>query len=145
MMDNIVRWNEGGVLRNLHEAELMTLWFPLIGKVLVMDLRHNEREGPFIALDRVIGARERVRYLERLRPHFPTPDNLTFAQWWRSARGLETTGALDDLRGRLERMAWPQASSQLDRAYRQLIKDERSEALGLITGDPEMTKTLWQR
>lgn len=51
MMDNVFRWNMNGVLKNLHEAELMTLILPLIAKALIIDLRHDEREGPFVGVD----------------------------------------------------------------------------------------------
>ncbi|MDE3076359.1 MAG: hypothetical protein KGJ86_13135 [Chloroflexota bacterium] len=140
------RWNMQGVLKTLQEAEVMTLILPLFAKALMIDLRHNEREGPFIAVDGMVGsARERMRSLERLRPYFPKPTNVMIAPWWGFVRSLESSGALPELRERLRRLGFPQACDQLQQAYRDLLKQERTEIMALVRGDPEKTRTLWQK
>ena len=93
MMDNAFSWDMHAVLKHLHEAELMSLRFLCIGKVLMIDLRPDEREGPIIVVDGLSGnARERVRRMERLRPGSPVPDNVTIAQWPGSVRGWSLLG-----------------------------------------------------
>ncbi|MGH2519187.1 MAG: hypothetical protein ACRDF8_05235 [Chloroflexota bacterium] len=144
MMDNV--WNVQGVLRHVHEAQVMTLLFPLMSKVLVIDMRTNERDGPFFEVDDVVGGpRERVRSLQRWRPRFPAPENIAFGQWWSSVKALAEAGALEDLAGRLERLGSDGAKARLDRAYRQLLACEREELLALIHGDPERTRPVWPR
>jgi hypothetical protein len=145
MLDNI-RWNVQAVLRNMHEAQVMSLFFPYIGRALIIDLRHDELEGPAIAVDGMTsGPRERIDSIKKLRPRFDTPDNLTLAPWLGPVRSLETTGALADVSIRLERIARPEAQAALDGAYRELLEAERAEVLALIRGEVKRTKTLYQR
>lgn len=145
MMDNI-RWNVQAVLRNLHEAQVMSLFFPYIGRALIIDLRHDEMEGPAIAVDGMTsGPQERINSIKKLRPRFDAPDNLTLAPWLGPVRSLETTGALAGLADRLERLAQPEAKADLDRAYLELLAAERGEVLALIRGEVSRTKTLYQR
>lgn len=145
MMDNI-RWNVQAVLRNMHEAQVMSLFFPYIGRALIIDLRHDEMEGPVIAVDGMTtGPQERIDSIKKLRPRFDTPDNLTLAPWLGPVRSLESTGALADVANRLERIACPEAKDSLDRAYRELLAAERAEVLALIRGEVKRTKTLYQR
>jgi hypothetical protein len=146
MMDNLFRWNFRAILRNMHQAEVTSLFFPYLGRALIIDLRHDEVEGPVITIDGMVsGAQERMDSLKRLRPRFDIPHNLTLAPWLGSVRSLETTGALADVAGRLEAMGHPEVKRDLDNAYGQLLQLERGEVLALIRGDAERTRTLYQR
>lgn len=146
MMDNVFRWNVQAVLRNMHEAQVISLFFPYLGRALVVDLRHNECEGPFIAVEGMVaGPQERIDSLKRLRPTFETPENITLAPWMGPVRTLESSGALEEINQRLQRIGRPEAKAQLDHAYEQLGALERGEILALIRGDVQRTRTLYQR
>jgi hypothetical protein len=146
MMDNVFRWNVEAVLRNMHEAQVISLFFPYLGRALIVDLRHDEHEGPLITLDGMVaGPQERIDSLKHLRPRFETPENITLAPWLGPVRTLETSGALGDIRQRLERVGYPEAKTQLDCAYIDLLAVERGEIVALIRGDVRRTRTLYQR
>ena len=146
MMDNLFRWNVQGVLRNMHEAQVMSLFFPYLGRALIVDLRCDETEGPYIATAGLVsGPQERLERLRALRPRFEMPANVALAPWLGPVRSLETTGALADVAARLERLGHPEASADLDGAYRELLGIERGEVLALIRGDVQRTRTLFQR
>ncbi|MHB8619041.1 MAG: hypothetical protein ACYDAG_05605, partial [Chloroflexota bacterium] len=146
MMDNVFQWNIRGVLRNLHQAEVMSLFFPCLARVLIVDLRSDQVTGPLIQVDSAVGSpRERVESLERLRPGLPAPVNMTIAPWLGSVKSLSSSGALADLADRLGRLDQAAAVADLDRAYAVLLRVEREEVLALIRGDLERTRTLWQR
>ena len=146
MMDNVFRWNMQGVLRNIHEAEVISLFLPYVGRALIVDLRHDEREGPLITIDKLVGGpQERIESLRKLRPRFDLPSNITLAPWLGPVRSLESSGALADLNGRLERLGHSAVQGDLQRAYDELLALERGEVLALIRGDLERTKTLYQR
>jgi hypothetical protein len=146
MMDNVFRWNVHNVLRNMHEAQVISLFFPYLGRALIVDLRCDEAEGPFITTDGLVsGPEERLESLRKLRPRLELPDNIAVAPWLGSVRSLDSSGALADIRGRLERLGHPEAEAELDRAYRELLQLERGEVLALIRGDVERTRTLFQR
>ena len=146
MMDNVFRWNVHSVLRNMHEAQVISLFLPYLGRALIVDLRCDDSEGPFITTDGLVsGPEERIESLRRLRPRFELPNNITLAPWLGPVRSLETSGALADLSARLERIGHPEGQPALDRAYRDLLQLERGEILALIRGDVERTRTLFQR
>lgn len=146
MMDNIFRWNVQAVLRNMHEAQVISLFFPYLGRALIVDLRHDEAEGPLITVEGMVaGPQERLDSLKRLRPRFETPENITLAPWMGPVRTLETSGALSELAQRLQHIGRPEATDQLDRAYKELGAIERGEIVALIHGDVKRTRTLYQR
>lgn len=146
MMDNVFRWNVRAVLRNMNEAQVISLYFPYLGRALIVDLRHDEQEGPFITIDGMVaGPQERIDSLKRLRPRFDTPENIALAPWMGPVRTLETTGALDAVAQRLQRIGHVDAKDQLDRAFHQLTAIERGEIVALIQGDVQRTRTLYQR
>jgi len=146
MMDNVYRWNFRTVLRNMHEAQVISLFLPYLGKALIVDLRHTESEGPVITTDGLVsGPQERLEHLRQLRPHLELPSNITLAPWLGPVRTLESSGALAEVAGRLERLGYEDAKADLDRAYQELLALERREIVGLIRGDAERTKTLYQR
>jgi hypothetical protein len=146
MMDNVFRWNVRGVLRNMHEAQVISLFFPYLGRALIVDLRCDEAEGPFITTAGLVsGPEERLEHLRTLRPRFELPKNIALAPWLGPVRSLDTSGALADMAARLERIGHPEARSSLDGAYRELVQLERGEILALIRGDVERTRTLFQR
>lgn len=146
MMDNVYRWNFRTVLRNMQDAQVISLFMPYLGKALIVDLRCSETEGPVITTDGLVsGPQERIDHLRRLRPGFELPSNITLAPWLGPVRTLETSGALAELSARLERLGQPQAKADLEATYRELLALEHSEILALIRGDAERTKTLYQR
>jgi len=146
MMDNVYRWNVRAVLRNIHEAQVVSLFFPYLGRALIVDLRHDEQEGPLITTDGMVaGPQDRIDSLKRLRPRFKTPDNITLAPWLGPVRSLESSGAVAEIASRLEQMGQPGAKDALDQAYKELQAAEHGEILALIRGDVQRTKTLYQR
>jgi hypothetical protein len=146
MMDNAHRWNVRTVLRNIHEAQVISLFFPHLARALIIDLRHDEAEGPLITTDSLVsGPQERIDSLRKLRPRFDLPDNITLAPWLGPVRTLETSGAISDVASRLEAIGHSTAKGDLDAAYRELLSRERGEVLALIRGDVERTRTLYQR
>jgi hypothetical protein len=146
MLDNVFRWNVRSVLRNLHEAQVVSLYFPYLGRALIIDFRTDKAEGPLIAIDTLVsGPQERIESLKRLRPRFETPDTVAVSPWLGPVRTLESSGALAQAAKRLQRLGWVESELQLAETYDRLKALERSEILALIRGDVERTKTLYQR
>ena len=146
MMDNVFRWNVRAVLRNMHQAQVISLFFPYLGRALVVDLRCNENEGPLVSIEGMVaGPQERIESLKKLRPEFETPENITLAPWMGPVRTLESSGAIEELGRRLRATGHEHASDRLDQAYLELASLERGEVLALIRGDAKRTRTLYQR
>jgi hypothetical protein len=78
MMDNLYLWNADNALRSMRRAEVLSVYFPCLGKVLVVDLRHDAQDGPMVAIEGpVSSSEERAASIQRLRPRFPLPADLT--------------------------------------------------------------------
>lgn len=146
MLDEVNHWNAHGVLRTLRDAEVASILFRYLGRVLLLDMRHDYAEGPLICVDGLAGGpQERVARLKRLRPRFPNPENITLAPWVGSVGSFDRRGGLAEVSDRLRRSGYPEAIETLQRAFSALLSLEREEALALIRGDVQRTKALYQR
>ena len=47
-MDNDFRLDVSEILAAVEKAEVLTIFFPLLGKALLIDTRSNEVEGPIV-------------------------------------------------------------------------------------------------
>ncbi len=145
MMDNILGWNVGALLRNIAEAEVVSLYFPHLGRALVVDLRHDETDPPLIVIDGMVaGPRERMDSLKHMRPRFEPPQTLTVAPWLAPVKSMESSGALAAVGRRLAAVS-DADERRLGRAYAELLTIERDEVWALIRGDEQRTRTLYQR
>ena len=115
------------IIRHLLEAEVMSIFFPRIGKALIIDARHDYENGPTMLLDGMVESpEERLRSIKRLRPQFEQLAQLTLAPWAGSTRSFIERGVLDA-------------------TFRELRRVEREVMRDLVAGDPRTTRTLWQR
>src|SRR5436305_203654 len=89
-MDNAYNISSSKIIRALAEAEVMSIYFPRVGKALIVDARHDAENGPVIVLDDMVGsAQERLRSVQRLRPGFKDLGQLTLAPWIGSIGAFE--------------------------------------------------------
>ncbi|MBI2865883.1 MAG: hypothetical protein HYX99_00785 [Chloroflexi bacterium] len=125
-------------------AEVICILFPLVARTLVVDLRHDQQEGPLVQLMAPASSlEERLKILRRLRPRFPEPKRIAAFPWQGYVRGLVRVGLWDKLLERLVNSAQPAAVEACASALQQLQELERQEAVGAITG--ERYRSLWQR
>ena len=67
-MDNAFNLSSGKIIRALAEAEVMSIFFPRVGKALIVDTRHDADHGPVVLMDDMVGsAEERLQSVRRLR------------------------------------------------------------------------------
>ncbi|MBI2861801.1 MAG: hypothetical protein HYX89_03175 [Chloroflexi bacterium] len=143
-MDTFFRIDVDDILRSVDRAEAMTFFFPILGKVLLIDTRHNEREGPLVRIVPMVSSvEERVRNIERMRPSFGRPESITTIPWLRYVASFESLGVLDRLCRRLNALGWPECDHTCTQALEELKRCERREILAAIRG--EGYKALWER
>ena len=146
MLDNIYRWNVRGVLRTLHDAEVINVFFRHLACGLILDLRYDEGAEPLIMVDTLAsGPDDRIARLKQQRPRLAAPENVTLAPWYGSVRSFESRGALGEIASRLQRLGYTSSEERLNAAYAELLELERLEAWSLIRGDVKRTQTLYQR
>ncbi len=138
MIDDGVELDLTAVCQNIAEAEVITLYFPLLGRTLLVDTRRNAEVGTLVRV--VPMARdtgERLRSLRRLRPMLPRPDSITMIPWQMRARAVVSTGVWECLLRRVDDHA--AAEVCLD----QLATLERAEQIDAILG--RRYEALWTR
>ncbi len=132
------------VLDSLQGADVVSIFFPMLKRSLVVDMRSGGEDGPMVrVLPMVATPEERIRTVRRLRPHFPKPDHLAVIPWPKHVGSLRSLGIWDSLAARLATSGNVRSVRALDRAMGTLRRLEREEVCRALTGDSY--NTIWQR
>jgi len=143
-MDNIFDTYHERIIEAIREGDVVCIFFPRLGKTLILDLRHSIETPPAVMLDNMVSnARERLESLQRMRPEFPMPDEVRLAPWIGFVRSLRETGVLDAMIERCEQTGNQQVVQECRDVFRELERNERRLVKAIIRGDT--TRTIWQR
>jgi hypothetical protein len=133
------------VLANIEEAEVLTIFFPLLRKALVVDARHTDSVGPMLAIvPQVASMAERVEWVADARPEFGRPEFIMAVPWIKSIRSLGDHGVMERIRSLLTRRGiGPDAAATMTRrTFAELARLERTAMIAMIRGEGFVT--LWQ-
>ncbi len=141
-MDGDFRTDIDGILEQVATAEIVSFYFPLLRKSLLVDMRFTAEDDPLVLVAPAVSSpEERLRKLRRLRPQFPRPEDIALVMWPHHAAALQRSGVLDGVRERLEEARRAAPLAALENALRHLANLEREELVKAITGD--QYHTLW--
>jgi hypothetical protein len=145
-MDNAYNISSAKIINALAEAEVMSIFFPRVGKALIVDTRHDAEHGPVVLIDEMVGsAEERLQSVRRLRPEFTEIAQLTLAPWLGSTRSFAEQGILEAIVARFQAMGFPDAADEAMTAFHRLRRHETRVMRDLIAGDAQTTRTVWAR
>ncbi|HUH06544.1 MAG TPA: hypothetical protein VML96_01940 [Egibacteraceae bacterium] len=143
-MDNAFDLFHERIIEAIRGGDVVCLFFPRLGKTLILDLRWNDDTPPAVFLeDMVSGPRERLASLERLRPQFALPDELRLAPWFGFVRSMRESGVYDVI---LERCAQTGHTVLADDCRDKVSELERLEKRfirAVVSGS--MSRAIWQR
>lgn len=143
-MDNEFRLDLSEVIRNLQSAEVVSIYFSLMRKTLLIDARCNDLDGPMVRIVPMVDTvEERLASLQQLRPRFPRPESITLLPWPKYVASLKRLGVWDGLTQRFRDAGQAETVRQLESLYRDLEAMESQEIRRAITG--ERYETLWQQ
>ncbi len=132
------------IIEAIQTGEVVCLFFPRIGKTLVLDLRHTIEIPPGVMIDDMVTRpRERLERLEALRPTLPPPDELRIAPWIGSVASLEDAGIASAMLERCAETGDVGAVERCRKALHALSKLEREHLRAIVRG--EMSRTIWER
>ena len=132
------------VKENLSSAEVVSLYFPLLGKVLLVDVRHNPHEGPMVRLAPMVSSiEERIRSIRRMRPRFGRPNHVAILPWPKYVDSLLRLGLWDIIANRLQADGYAESVEEGLRALQELRELEHSEVLAPVKG--ENYESLWEQ
>jgi hypothetical protein len=118
------------------------LFFPMLGKAVVIDTRSSETEGPLVQIMPLVASpQERIRILRRLRPRFPRIRDLTVIPWPRYVNSLVTLGIWDRITYRMAASGHEKASIACVTVLDQLRDLEQRELAEVVNG--QNYHTLW--
>lgn len=145
-MDNAYNISSAKIISALGEAEVMSIFFPRVGKALIVDTRHNADHGPVMLIDDMVGsAEERLQSVRRLRPEFTEIAQLTLAPWIGSTRAFAEQGILDAIVARFHAMGFHDAADDAITVFQRLKRHETQVMRDLVAGDAQTTRTIWSR
>lgn len=145
-MDNAFNISSTKIIRALAEAEVMSIFFPRVGKALIVDTRHDAEHGPVVMIDEMVGsAEERLQSIRRLRPAFTEIGQLTLAPWLGSTQSFADQGILGAIVDRFHAMGFHDAADEATVVFQRLRGHERTLLRDLIAGNPQVTRTVWAR
>jgi hypothetical protein len=132
------------VFSAIPEADVISIFFPLLRRALIIDLRNAPESSPMIrVMGQVNSMEERISSIEQMRPGMGKIRSILGVPWLKSVRTLEEVGITASLIERLAQagMYPPDSVPALRDAIDRLWKIEGMAFKGLIRG--EGYKTLW--
>lgn len=132
------------VLSEIAEAEIITIFLPLLRRALVVDTRQDELSSQLVrVMPQAKSMEERIHSIEKQRPHLGKVRSILGIPWIKSVRELRECGIEDRLVERLSAAGMPQqkATSSVRDAILQLWGLEQLAFTHMIRG--EGYATIW--
>lgn len=143
-MDSDFRVDLDEIMNNLNTAQVVAIYFPILGKTLLLDRRIDPVEGPLVKVVPMAGSvEERFRSLRRLRPGLPIPKSIAIIPWPKYVASLRRLGIWDRIVERFCKDKQPQAVEACQGAYEEISRLEREELRDAIAG--KRFHSLWER
>ena len=143
-MDNDFRIDLAEVARSIEGAEVVTLFFPILRKTLLIDTRYDVEDDPMVrVVPMVSGPEERVQTIRKMRPNFPRPERIAFIPWPKYAASLVRLGVYDSLKDRLGQCGREKPIRDLQTSISSLEEMEKAELAAVLSGNGY--RTIWQR
>ncbi len=132
------------VLSGISESEVISIFFPLLRRALVVDTRCEAATAPMVRImPQAKSMEERISSIEKLRPGLGKIQSILGIPWMRSVRTLRDHGVKTSLVQRLAQAGVPvgHAAQQVDDAIDHLWRIERLGFERMIRG--EGYSTIW--
>ena len=130
------------ILIDISEAEVLSIFFPMFRKSLVVDLRSTEHSGPMVKIMPMVASpQERMRAIRRLRPGFPRRHSLSVIGWPRYVESLETHGIWQQLIDQLAKAGHPSPGEFMPQVMEELRRQEKAELARVVMG--QNYHTIW--
>ena len=143
-MDGDFRIDLDEVLKNIDSADVISIYFPLLRKTILIDTRFTEEDPPMIRIvPMATTPEERHRVLRRLRPHFPRPKAITVVPWPKYVESLVRLGIWRKVLERFVYSGHKEAIQACNQVLEEMYELELEELSAVITG--ENYHTMWSR
>ncbi|MFQ5872281.1 MAG: hypothetical protein ACE5JL_00565 [Dehalococcoidia bacterium] len=142
-MDGDFRLDLEEIAKNIESAEVISVFFPLLRKTLLLDTRCDIEDGPMVkVVPMVDSVEERFRVLKRMRPRLPRPESVIVIPWPKYVSSLKRLGLWDKIAQRIVSTGSKDAVERCDECYQKLVEQDNAELAAVIKG--ENYYTLWE-
>ena len=143
-MDGDFRIDVEEVSRKVEQAEVISMYFPMLRKTILIDTRFSDENFPLVKImPMATSLDERHRLLNKMRPYFPRPKAITVILWPKYVDSLVNSGVWSTI---LERFAHSGHKTAVEACYlvlEEMYDLELEEFSAVIRGDNY--HTLWAR
>ena len=131
--------------RVIDEADVLIIRFHVLPERLLLDMRTDGGHPPLIQLVAPVASpEERYRYLSRVRPDMPLPEDITVMVWPRYFEVMRTAGIWQRILDRLVALGGPELRPLADQVFLEAEATERREIQAAIVGG-DGYESLWER
>lgn len=134
----------GQVLEGIDESDVISIFFPLLRRALVVDTRNDGETAHFVkVMPQVASMEQRIMTIERLRPQFGKVRSILGIPWIKSVRALQEQGIAERIEARLTEAGMSRSSARaaVRSALNHLWQLESLAFVKMIKG--EGYKTIW--
>ena len=144
-MDGDFRFDPDEIASGIESAQVISIFFPLLRKTLLLDTRQDIEDGPMVKVVPMVDSlEERCRALKRLRPRLPRliPEDVKFIPWPKYVSSLKRLGLWDKIVQRVAATGSKDAVGKCNLCYQTLVDLDGVEIAAVIKG--ENYYTLWE-
>ena len=130
------------ILKTIESTEIMSIFFPIFLKSVVIDTRSNSNEGPMIRVVPMAGSpQERLRSLSRMSPSFPRATNLKVIPWRKYVESLVELGVWSSIENRFKSRGDFKSLKTCQKILTELRQMEKKEMADVVVG--KNYQTIW--
>ncbi len=142
-MDSDFRVDIGEIFKSLDTADVVSMYFPLIGKTLLVDRRRDALDGPMVkVVPMASSVEDRFKSLRKLRPGLPVPQTIAVIPWPKYVASLRRLGIWEHIERSFQEEGQSHVLESCARAYEELSSLERAELRRALNG--EQYRSLWE-
>ena len=131
-------------LKNIEIAEVISVYFPMLRKSLLVDIRTSLEVTPIIRIvPMALSVEERSRSLKKMRPSLDRPQSITVLPWPKYINSLVDLGIWDMILNRLVDSGDSKLLKRSKLILEELYDLELKELATVISGDSY--HTIWSR
>ena len=131
------------VFKYIKNSDVITVFFPKLGRSLVMDLRTTSDLGPMIKIMPMTNSiSERIETLKNLRPTFPKAKEIVVVPWVGYVQVLKSSGLWNHLLDEIVKLKNQTAINDAIKAYKELVFIQEEDLHEMLFGDKY--ETIWE-
>ena len=132
------------VEQTILSSDVVSIFFPFLGKSLIIDSRTNETHGPIILLTNIVKTpEERIASMRQMRPSFHKIEEIILIPWVRYIKTLQSSGIWEKIVDKMHGLGHEKATTNAVQILGALEKLERDYLTAVVTGP--YWETAWEK